>query len=168
MHKDLPFVIPEDDLELNLLLVYTIVYHLYATSTGRYVLDMERLNIDFYLIKNPHVLHKVLVKLSKKSFLLKSYEALSFKAEKNDSESLYDNKILKYYIQILMTNNLIKTEYNEKIGFVFIPINEANNYMNLDSRYFKRILNFIEKLKQINSTSLSQINTAIKNILEGK
>jgi len=29
-------------------------------------------------------------------------------------------------------------------------------------------LNFIEKLKQINSTPLSQINTTIKNILEGK
>lgn len=168
MNKNLPFVIPENDLDLNLLLVYTIVYHLQKTSTGRLILDMERLNIYVYLVNNPHILYKVLIKLSKKNFVLKSYEVLSFKAEKNNSESLYDNKILKYYIQILMTNNLIKTEYNEKIGFVFAPTAEANNYMNIDNKYFKRVLNFIEKLKQISSTSLSQINTTIKNILEGK
>lgn len=168
MNKDLPFVIPENDLELNLLLVYTVVYYLYETSTKKQILDMERLTIYVYLVKNPHILYRVLIKLSKKIFVLKSYEVLSFKADNNDSESLYDNKILKYYIQILMTNNLIKTEYNEKIGFVFSPTSEANNYMNFDNKYFQRILNFIEKLKQINSTSLSQINTTIKNILEGK
>lgn len=168
MNKDLPFVIPENDLNLNLLLVYTVVYHLNKTSTGKLILDMERLNIYVYLVNNPHILYKVLVKLSKKSFVLKSYEVLSFKADNNDSESLYNNKILKYYIQILMTNNLIKTEYNEKIGFVFSPTSETNNYMNFDNQYFKRVLNFIEKSKQINSTSLSQINTTIKNILEGK
>lgn len=168
MNKDLPFVIPENDLDLNLLLVYTIVYYLNKTSTGKLVLDIERLNIYVYLVKNPHILYKVLVKLSKKSFVLKSYEILSFKADNNDSETLYDNKILKFYIQILMTNNQIKTEYNEKIGFVFYPSDEANNYMNFENKYFERVLNFIEKLKQINSTSLSQINTTIKNILEGK
>lgn len=168
MNKNLPFVIPENDLDLNLLLVYTVVYHLHKTSTDKLILDMERLNIYMYLVKNPHILYKLLVKLSKKIFVLKSYEILSFKADNNDSESLYNNKILKYYIQILMTNNLIKTEYNEKIGFVFSPISEANNYMNFDIKYFKRVLNFIEKLKQINSTSLSQINTTVKNILEGK
>jgi hypothetical protein len=168
MNKDLPFVIPENDLDLNLLLVYTVVYYLNKTSTGKLVLDIERLNIYVYLVKNPHILYKVLVKLSKKSFVLKSYEILSFKADNNDSETLYNNKILKFYIQILMTNNQIKTEYNEKIGFVFYPSDEANNYMNFENKYFERVLNFIEKLKQINSTPLSQINTTIKNILEGK
>ena len=44
-----------------------------------------------------------------------------------------------------MTNNQIKTEYNEKIGFVFYPSDEANNYMNLENKYFERVLNFIEK-----------------------
>jgi hypothetical protein len=61
MNKDLPFVIPENDLDLNLLLVYTVVYYLNKTSTGKLVLDIERLNIYVYLVKNPHILYKVLV-----------------------------------------------------------------------------------------------------------
>lgn len=165
MYKELPFVVPEDDLELNLLLILLIVYNLHSTSTGRIILDIERLNFYTYLIKNPHILHKVLIKLGKKSFLLKSYEVLSFKAENNSSDILYDNKALKCHIQILMTKNFIKTEYNEKIGFVFIPTTIAENYIDVDDKYLKRTLSFIEKIKQMNSISLSQINTAIKSIL---
>lgn len=165
MYNDLPFVIPEDDLELNLLLVLLTVYHLCKTSSGKNILSIERLNIYVYLIKNPHILHRVLIRLSKKSFLLKSYEVLSFKADNNGSDILYNSKVLKYYIQMLMANNMIKMEYCEQIGFVCTPTDEAENYIKVDSRYFKRILNFIDKMKQINSTSTSAVNTAIKNIL---
>ncbi len=165
MYKNLPFVIPENDWELNLLLVLLVIYHLHTTSRGKNIIDIERLNIYIYLVKNPHILHKVLIRLSKNNFLLKSYEVLSFKADRNDSETLCRNKILKYYIQILLANSFIKVKYDEKIGFVFIPTNKAENYINFEDKYLNRVIIFIEKIEQINSIPVSKINLTIRNIL---
>lgn len=166
MIKNLPFIIPEDDFELNLLLIFQIVYFLNSTSRGLNILDIERLNIYVYLVKNPHILYRVFLRLGKKSFTLKSYEISSYKSERNDIETLYDNELVRYYIQLLTSNNLISIKYNEKIGFVFIPNEDTEKYINTDSEYFKRNITLIEKIKQINSTTVSQINTAIKSILE--
>ena len=81
---NLPYIIPEDELELNLILVLMIVNKLNSTSTGKLVLDNERLTIYFYLVKNPHILNKLLISLSKSNIQLKSYELASFKAENFD------------------------------------------------------------------------------------
>jgi hypothetical protein len=167
--KDLRFVIPEDDFELNLLIVLLVVHYLNATSRGNHILDIERLNFYVYLLKNPHILYKLLIRLGKKSFLLKSYEVSSYKSENNNSEILYDNKMLRYYVQVLTSNNLINIAYNEKIGFIFTPTEDTEKYISVDSKYFKRSISLIEKIKQMNSTTVSKINTEIKNILqEGK
>jgi len=166
MLEDLPFIIPEEDSELNLLLILLIIYYLNSTSRGTHILDLERLNIYIYLVKNPHILHKVLIKLNKKSFLLKSYEFSSYKAENNNSEAFYNSEAVGYYIQILASNNLVNIEYNEKVGFVFIPSEDVDNHINVNTTYLKRSVDLINKIKQINSISISKINTEIKNILK--
>lgn len=166
MLKKLPFITPEDDLELNLLLTFQIVYFLNSTSKGLKILDIERLTIYNYLLKNPHVLHRLLIKLGKKSFILKSYEISSYKSERNDVETLYDNELVRYYIQLLTSNNLINITYNEKIGFVLTPNADMEKYINIDNEYFKRNITLIERIKQLNSMVVSKIVTAIKNILE--
>lgn len=163
MKHTLPFTIPEDDLELNLILVFLVINNLHSTRRGQLILNLERLILYVYLIKNPHILHKVLVQLSKKSFLPKSYELSSFKSESANTENLFENRVLKYFIQVLMSQRLVESKYDEKAGFVFVPVATNENFLNkIDDIYLKRILNFIEKIKQINSTPLSQINTAIK------
>ncbi|MFW2234903.1 ABC-three component system middle component 4 [Aliarcobacter butzleri] len=166
MLKNLPFITPENDFELNLLLTFQVVYFLNSTTRGLNILDIERLNIYIYFIKNPHILYRVLIRLGKNSFTLKSYENSSYKSERNDTETLYDNEKVRYYIQLLVSNNLINITYNDKIGFVFYPSEGTEKYINVDSKYFKRNIILIEKIKQINSTSVSKINTAIKSILE--
>lgn len=166
MNDSLPFTVPEDNLELNLVLVFLIINHLHKTTRGKLILNFERLTIYIYLTYNPHILHKVLTKLSKKSILLKSYESSSFKSENNSTEILYENKVIKFYIQILMSKKLIKSEYDEKIGFVFLPVESNENFINdIEDKYLTRTLNLITKIKQINSTSISEINTTIKNII---
>ncbi len=166
MFRNLPFITPENDFELNLLLTFQIVYFLNSTTRGLNILDIERLTIYTYLLKNPHILHRVLIRLGKKSFILKSYEVSSYKSERNDTETLFDNELVRYYIQLLSSNRLINITYNEKIGFVFTPSEDTEKYINADSEYFKRNTTLIEKMKQISSTSVSKINTVIKTILE--
>lgn len=166
MIKDLPFITPEDDFELNLLLTFQVVYFLNSSARGLKILDIERLTIYIYLVKNPHILYKVLIRLGKKSFILKSYEVSSYKSERNDTETLYDNELVRYYIQLLGSNSLINITYNEKIGFVYTPNEDTEKYINSDSEYFKRNITLIEKMKQINSTSVAKINTVIKTILK--
>ena len=45
----LPYIIPEDELELNLILLLMIADKLSSTSRGTLILDIERLTIYFYL-----------------------------------------------------------------------------------------------------------------------
>lgn len=162
----LPYIIPEDELELNLILVLMIVNKLNSTSTGKLVLDNERLTIYFYLVKNPHILNKLLIFLSKGNIQLKSYELSSFKAENSDIDTLYDNSNIKQYLQILITKELIEIRYNKKIGFVYVTTYQVKEIIeNLDNQYLKRVSTFINKLGQINSIPISKINTNLKQIL---
>ena len=96
MYK-LPFIIPDEKIELNLTLLLMIIDSLSSTSRGKKNLNNERLLVYFYLIKNPHNLNKLLVSLSKKNINLKSYELLSYKAENQSLETLYDMSTLKKY-----------------------------------------------------------------------
>lgn len=164
--SNLPYIIPEDALELNLLLIFFVVQNLSSTVSGKLILNNERLMIYTYLIQNPHILNRLLIKLSKKSFVLKSYESSSFKAENMDVESLYKNDIIKFCLQILISKNLIQVKYEDKIGFVYIAnTTELEMFNNTQDKYINRVKNFIEKIKQINSTPVSRISTMLKNIL---
>lgn len=163
---NLPYIIPEDELELNLILVLMIVNKLNSTSTGKLVLDNERLTIYFYLVKNPHILNKLLILLSKSNIQLKSYELASFKAENLDIDTLYDNSNIKQYLQILTTKELIEIKYNSKVGFVYVPTSQAKKIIEkLNNIYLTRISTFINKLGQVSSIQISKINTNLKKIL---
>lgn len=162
----LPFIIPDDELELNLVLLLMLTDKLSATSRGTLVLDKERLTIYLYLVKNPHILNNILIMLSKKNIELKSYELSSFKAENNDIETLYDNEIIKKYLQILVSKQLIVIKHNKKIGFVYAPTEECTEIIKkIDSKYLKRVATFINKMEQITTTPVSKINTNLKLIL---
>ena len=162
MYK-LPFIIPEEDLELNLALLLMIIDNLSSTSTGIMILNNERLLLYFYLVKNPHNLNKLLISLSKKNIKLKSYELLSYKAEKHNTEILYDTSILKKYLQILLSKELIQISYNDKVGFLYQST--EREIKQIDNNYFNRVLIFINKLKQTISIPTSKINTNLKHIL---
>lgn len=163
---NLPFNVPEEELELNLILVLMIVYELNSTASGIHMLDNERLQVYLYLVKNPHILNRLLNHLSKKNIALKSYEVSSFKSDKKDINTLYENTSLSYYLTILMSKELIDITYNEKIGFVYIANDKTPKLLSaLDSKYFQRAFTFINSLKQTRSTSLSTINKYIKQIL---
>lgn len=162
----LPFIVPEEELELNLILVLMIISELNSTSTGRQILDNERLQTNLYLIRNPHVLSKLLILLKKNNISLKSYELSSFKAENNDIETLYDMTLLKQYLKILINKQLVDIYYNPQIGFVYLPAKKAYYILEeLSSKYFDRVSIFINSLKQIRSIPLSTINTNLKHIL---
>lgn len=163
---NLPYIIPEDELELNLILVLMIVNKLNSTSTGKLVLDNERLTIYFYLVKNPHILNKLLIFLSKSNIQLKTYELSSFKAENLDIDTLYDNSNIKQYLQILTTKELIEIKYNSKVGFVYVPTSQAKEIIEkLNNKYLTRVSTFINKLDQVSSIQISKINTNLKKIL---
>jgi len=162
----LPFIIPEEDLELNLILLLMIVNELNTTSTGKYILNNERLQLYFYLVRNPHILNKLLSLLSKKQIELKSYELSSFKANRNNIETLYDTTSVMNYLQLLVSKQLIDVKYDEKIGFIYFTTSKAHEILEqVNSIYFKRVSIFINKLKQTRSTTLSAMNTNLKKIL---
>ncbi|ADG93145.1 hypothetical protein Arnit_1489 [Arcobacter nitrofigilis DSM 7299] len=163
---NLPFIIPDDELELNLIILVLIVDKLSVTSKGNLVLDGERIMMYFYLVKNPHILNKLLILLSKKNIQLKSYELASFKAENTDIDTLYDNKSIKKYLQILISKELIAIKYSKKIGFIYTSAeNTRKTIQKIDTIYLKRVLVFINKLEQTISIPISKITTNLKQIL---
>lgn len=163
---NLPFIIPDDELELNLIILVLIVDKLSVTSKGNFVLDGERIIMYFYLVKNPHILNKLLISLSKKNIQLKSYELASFKAENTDIDTLFDNKSIKKYLQILISKELIVIKYSEKMGFIYTSTkNTVETIQRIDNIYLKRVLVFINKLEQTISIPISKMTTNLKQIL---
>ena len=67
----LPFVDPEDDIYINLSIVFIIIKTLGKTSRGTLKINDSKLHIFFYLIKNPMTLNKILGMLGKGTALLR-------------------------------------------------------------------------------------------------
>jgi len=64
----LPYIIADDELELNLIILLMLTDKLNATSRGTLVLNNERLTVYLYLVKNPNILNNLLIMLSKKIY----------------------------------------------------------------------------------------------------
>ena len=74
--------------------------------------------------------------------------------------------MIKKYLQILVSKQLITIKHNKKIGFAYTPTEECTEIIKkIDNKYLKRVATFINKMEQITTTPISTINTNLKLIL---
>ena len=166
--KKLPFIIPEEDFLYNLNLVLNIVHTLPETSTGKKVLNLDRILIYFYLIRNPIILNRVSKYLQKGSVILSQEEGNSIAGSHSNLDDLFDREKLKMILKQLIVCEYINVDCDEKLGILYSSSPKGSEtVIQNQGEHLLRVLDFFNLLKKFQSLSISKIEKAVSANLRG-
>lgn len=162
----LPFIIPEQDLNLKMGTLLTILDCLSFTKRKKPILTLDKISIYDFLVKHPFVLHEM-TKLDQSVpyFLLKDYEKGSIQTKFINKKNLFDYSSTRKTLQILLVYQFVDvlTEKNE-IYYV-ITENGKEFIEEIDTDYLLRIRELCDVIVPITSIAPSKIKLLINPIL---
>lgn len=175
MNEKLPFLPVDEEFSLNLSIVLIVIMVLGKNSKDRYVLDFDKIQIFFYLIKNPSKISPVLGMLNAKHVFIDSQFTHTIESMSSNVDSLFIKDKLK---------NLIK--YTAFLGYLGCHRKEADNsfyyYLNDNGASFVNSLISSDKeqigylypayqlashLKPLQSQTNSKLNMILNSIFKG-
>jgi hypothetical protein len=162
----LPFLIPDENIHLNLCIIIILLNQLGRTKKGIPKINNERLHIYQFLVKNPVKLNQFLSILGQNSALISHQESYSVASISANVDPLFDRESLKALMTILIANNLVEVEYKKKAGFFYtLSSLGVDKAVVLKEDYFFEIRMLCEKLQSTLSLNLSNLNQALNQIM---
>jgi hypothetical protein len=162
---NIPYLIPDEDANLNSALVLLIINYLGRTSRGTQLLNNERLLIFMYLLKNPVILDNVLEQVGHREIELTEMEAFSINSISINLDPLFDREWLKSLLIRLAALGCIDATYRKTDGFMYALTTVGfQKVEGINGPYFDRIKDYLKNLEKIKSESTQNINKLINNI----
>lgn len=163
---NLPYLLPDRELNLNLSLVLLILDGLAATKRNRLILTLDKTQCYYFLSLHPVVLNRALSLAGKDEFYMDEYEHFTVSSISANVEEYFDRKKIKTLFKILASKEFLNVTYNHKDGFLF-DLNELGKEKanSLRGDYFENIRNYIEQMKALQSLSIGKLNGLISSAL---
>lgn len=165
MTRNTPYLIPDEDVNLNLALLMLVVLFLGKSVRGTPLLNNERLLIFMYLIKNPVILGNVLEQVGRREIELTEVEEFSVNSISINLDPLFDRHWLKSLLMRLSAAGYIMASYRKTDGFVYLLTENGEAVANkIDGPYFDRIRSYLTNLQLLRSEPTANLNRLINNI----
>jgi hypothetical protein len=164
---NIPFIIPENDINLRLARFLTIIDTLAYTQRGKLVINIDKLIIFDFLIKNPFLLRKVLeVKHSIKLKLLNE-EYGSVTTLFPSKTSLVDIQSAKELIKLMISYNMLKVIEEKDELFYTLSDNGKSIINEIDTDYVIRIKELCKTMLVLRSVSTNDLKKIINPLVKG-
>lgn len=164
--NNLPFIYPDDQLELNIGIMILIIQQIGKSKRGRSIIGNDNAATFLNLIKKPVLLNLVLRELNLEGVELSHSENYSLNALSSNTIGLFDRNETKSLIKYMLMLNLISVEFIDKKGFFYSITDEGNKLANtLESNYFKSVKKYLNKVQSLTSITPNKLNFIISNIL---
>lgn len=159
----LPYISPDNELNLNISLLLLMLEKLSSTARRRLILNNERIRAYLYLIKNPTVLNKVLKSFGYQVAQLETYDEYSVASIAGNVDSFYDESRLKYLLITLAGFEYIEVEYKKNDGFLY-KLSDAGLVISekLHDDYFSTVRLYMDAMTCLSSVSIGNINSVIE------
>ncbi|WP_226640039.1 ABC-three component system middle component 4 [Bacillus tropicus] len=165
--RNLPFIIPNLELNFRISMILIILLHLSTTKKGNMHLTIDRINMYDFLLKHPQVLKELLKKEKKKELILQENEF-------NNVEELFPNysfqtkqKEIKKILIILSSFNYVSISIEKDIFFT-ITEEGINSITEVDAEFKKRADELCILMKSLQSMSTNQLHLKVQNIIKGE
>lgn len=161
----IPYIIPDEDVNLNSALLLLIISFLGRTSRGTQLLNNDRLLIFMYLLKNPVILDNVLEQVGHREIELTEFETFSINSISINLDPLFDRQWLKSLLIRLSALGCLEATYRKTDGFMY-ALTEVGlrKVEGISGPYFDRVRDYLKNLEKIKSESTQNINNLINNI----
>lgn len=167
MKYKLPFIIPENDINLKIARYLVIIDILAYTSRGKYVLDIEKLTIFDFLVRNPYILKQVLIIKHNEDIKLQNQEIKNIETLYPNKSELIDTQLSKLIIQVMISEDIIIPKIEK--GKIFFSLTDTGKRVvnELDVEYICRINELCNKMLVLRSTSLNELKKIINPLIRG-
>ena len=165
MTRSTPYLIPDEDVNLNSALLLLVIFFLGKSPKGIPLLNNDRLLIFLYLIKNPVILDNVLEQVGRREIVLTESEAFSVNSIAVNLDPLFDRNWLKSLLMRLSAVDYLEASYRKVDGFVYLltPKGQAAA-QKIEGIYFDRVRAYLGNLQLLRTESTSNLNRLINNI----
>lgn len=165
MTRDTPYLIPDEDVNLNSALLILVIFYLGKSPRGLPLLNNDRLLIFLYLIKNPVILDNVLEQVGRREIALTEAEAYSVNSIAVNLDPLFDRDWLKSLLMRLSAVDYLEASYRKMDGFVYLLTPKGQAVVQkIEGVYFDRVRTYLSNLQLLRSESTSNLNKLINNI----
>lgn len=168
-YNGLPFIPLDEELSLNISIMVLIISAFGKNTKETLILDINKLQIFLYLVKNPARIAEILKCAGKTYTGLDIKQTFTIKSLSSNVDILYDNDRVKFLIKKLAASGLLlasKTEDNStKLYLSEMGLKFAEG---LDAVYFLTVRELIEVLAPLKSLPASKLNSLLNKVFGGE
>ncbi|SFY01272.1 hypothetical protein SAMN04487921_11770 [Bacillus altitudinis] len=167
MKNKIPLIIPENDINLRIFRLLTIIDKLAYTQRGNLVINIDRLVIFDFLIRNPYLLKQVLSVKNKSSISLLKDEFGTVSTLFPSKVSLVDIQSTREIIKLMITYDMLKVIEKKNELFYISTDNAKLIIKQIDTEYCIRINELCEAMLVLRSLSINELKKIINPLVKG-
>lgn len=167
MKNNIPFIIPENDINLRIARFLIIIDELAYTQKGKLVINIDKLTIFDFLIRNPFLLSQVLLLKNKKKLKLLKEESGAIGSLFPNKVDLINNKSTKGLIKLMITYNLLEVIREKDELFYVLTKNGKLLVDEIDTDYTLRIKELCKAMLVLRSVSINDLKKNINPLVKG-
>ncbi|WP_198530922.1 ABC-three component system middle component 4 [Bacillus spizizenii] len=145
-----------------------IIDQLAYTQRGKLVINIDRLVIFDFLIRNPFILKQVLsIKNNKTNLRLLRYEFETVSTLFPNKIALVDTKSTKEIIKLMIAYKMLKV-FQEKDDLFYVLTDKAKLIVNqIDTDYSVRVKELCEAMLVLRSVTINDLKKVINPLVKG-
>ncbi|EMU6154738.1 hypothetical protein WN993_001022 [Yersinia enterocolitica] len=168
MINGLPYIPLDEELSLNFSLTMLTISELSHSSKGNLVLDINKVQIFLYLIKNPSKISLLLAEAGKKSDVVDTQQTYTIKSLSSNVDILFDPNRAKFLIKYLAMKGLLLAEKTKDNSTKLFLSDKGKVFSkSLDGEYFDSVRKIIKVVAPLHTLSTPKLNSLLNKVFRG-
>lgn len=167
--NNLPYIPLDEEFSLNVAMLVIAISILSHSKKGGLCLDINKLQVFLYLIKNPSKIESALAVAGKKPAYVEPQLTYTIKSFSSNVDILFDNSKAKYLIKMMTVRGLLLAEKKNDESVKLFLSEKGNGFADsLTEGYFKEIKRLANTLLPLQALPTSKLNSVINQVFRGK
>lgn len=174
MLNSLPYIPIDEELDLNTAMLALLLSKLSKNKKGNFVLDLEKIQIFLYLIKNPSKISKILRLADKPSPPLDKKLTHTIESMSSNVDMLFNRQKIKVLIRRLAALGFLKCEGTAESNSIRFHLSDSGAaFANTlesevsDGNYISSLIEIISKLEPLQSQPTTKLNSWLNTLFKG-
>ncbi|MFZ3185388.1 MAG: ABC-three component system middle component 4 [Pseudomonas sp.] len=168
MTDHLPFISIDEELSLNLSILIIIILKLSRSSKNNLTLDLSKLQVFMYLIKNPSRINFILLQAGKKYVAISSQQTYTIESQSTNVDILFDRRKIKLLIKKLALYGFVnaKQQTDNTLKYYLTENGEIFS-KTLTGNYFNTIHELTQSIEPLQSQTNSKLHSYLNIFFKG-
>lgn len=167
--NNLPYIPLDEEYGLNIAMLAITVSILSHSKKGNLSLDINKLQIFIYLIRNPSRIDAALIFSGKKPANLECQLTYTIKSFSSNVDILFDNSKIKFLLKKMAICGILKAvKESDETAKLFLSEKGIEFVNSLDFGYFLEVKSLAKALLPLQALQVTRLNSVINQVFKGQ